>query len=90
VVETFLALVELTFERIDKVYLLGDKLGLSRQGFVEEVRRCLIDPPAAGTLFQVPLTTSPVLTPIAVPRAGPRLVPAPAEEKGGGGSGAGP
>jgi signal recognition particle receptor subunit beta len=45
VVETFLSLVDLTFERIDKVYLLGEKLGLTRQSFVEEVRRCLVDAP---------------------------------------------
>jgi signal recognition particle receptor subunit beta len=46
VVETFLSLVDLTFERIDKVYLLGDKLGLTRQSFVDEVRRCLVEVPA--------------------------------------------
>jgi signal recognition particle receptor subunit beta len=62
VVETFLALVELTFERIDKVYLLGDKLGLNRQNFVEEVRRCLVDPPPAG--FMTPSSgTAPVSAP---------------------------
>jgi len=49
VVETFLALVDLTFEQIDRVYLLGDKLGLDRQSFVDEVRRCLVDAaPASG------------------------------------------
>ena len=48
VVETFLALVDLTFEQIDRVYLLGDKLGLDRHSFVEEVRRCLVDPPPEG------------------------------------------
>ncbi len=46
VVETFLGLVDLTFARIDRVYGLADKLGLTRQEFIEEVRRCLIDPPA--------------------------------------------
>jgi len=45
VVETFLALVDLTFEAIDKTYLLKDKIGLDRQAFIEEVRRCLVDPP---------------------------------------------
>jgi signal recognition particle receptor subunit beta len=45
VVETFLSLVDLTFEQIDRVYLLGEKLGLTRHSFVEEVRRCLVDPP---------------------------------------------
>ena len=45
VVETFLALVDLTFEAIDKTYLLHDKIGLDRQAFIEEVRRCLVNPP---------------------------------------------
>jgi signal recognition particle receptor subunit beta len=45
VVETFLGLVDLTYEQIDKHYLLSEKLGLDRQQFVEEVRRCLVDPP---------------------------------------------
>ena len=45
VVETFLGLVELTFEQIDRIYLLSDKIGLDRRSFVEEVRRCLVDPP---------------------------------------------
>jgi len=45
VVETFLALVDLTFEAIDKTYLLQDKIGLDRRAFIEEVRRCLVDPP---------------------------------------------
>jgi signal recognition particle receptor subunit beta len=45
VLETFLGLVSLTFAKIDKVYQLSDKLGLDRRGFVEEVRRCLVDPP---------------------------------------------
>ena len=45
VVETFLGLVDLTFEQIDKHYLLSDKLGLDRRQFVEEVRRCLVDAP---------------------------------------------
>jgi signal recognition particle receptor subunit beta len=45
VLETFLGLVSLTFENIDKVYHLSDKLGLDRRAFVEEVRRCLVDPP---------------------------------------------
>ena len=75
VVETFLALVELTFERIDKVYLLGDKLGLNRQNFVEEVRRCLVDPPAAGTLLTPSGGTRPV------------SAPPPAEPTGGAGTG---
>jgi signal recognition particle receptor subunit beta len=48
VVETFLGLVDLTFEQIDRVYLLSNKLGLDRRSFVEEVRRCLVDPPPAG------------------------------------------
>jgi signal recognition particle receptor subunit beta len=48
VVETFLGLVDLTFEQIDRVYLLSDKLGLDRHSFVEEVRRCLVDPPPVG------------------------------------------
>ncbi len=48
VVETFLGLVDLTFEQIDRVYLLSDKLGLDRRSFVEEVRRCLVDPPPVG------------------------------------------
>jgi mutual gliding-motility protein MglA len=46
VVETFLALVDLTFEEIDKQYLVSSKLGVSRDGFLEEVRRCFVDPPA--------------------------------------------
>src|SRR5205807_4729436 len=45
VVETFLGLVELTFEQIDRIYLLSDKIGLDRRSFVEDVRRCLVDPP---------------------------------------------
>src|SRR6267142_1194059 len=45
VVETFLGLVELTFEQIDKVYLLSQKIGLGRRAIVDEVRRCLVDPP---------------------------------------------
>jgi hypothetical protein len=48
VVETFLGLVDLTFGQIDRVYLLSDKLGLDRRQFVEEVRRCLVDPPPVG------------------------------------------
>ncbi len=57
VVETFLSLVSLTFEQIDRVYLLGDKLGLDRQNFVEEVRRCLVDPPPVEpSAPPVPLT----------------------------------
>jgi hypothetical protein len=46
VVETFLGLVDLTFGQIDKVYMLSQKIGLDRRAFVEEVRRCLVDPPA--------------------------------------------
>jgi signal recognition particle receptor subunit beta len=45
VVETFLGLVDLTFGQIDKTYLLSQKIGLDRRAFVEEVRRCLVDPP---------------------------------------------
>ena len=45
VVETFLGLVELTFEQIDKTYLLSQKIGLDRRAFVDEVRKCLVDPP---------------------------------------------
>ena len=45
VVETFLGLVELTFEHVDKVYMLSQKVGLDRRAFVDEVRRCLVDPP---------------------------------------------
>ena len=45
VVETFLALVDLTFEQIDKQYLVSSKLGVDRDGFLEEVRRCFVDPP---------------------------------------------
>jgi signal recognition particle receptor subunit beta len=45
VVETFLGLVDLTFERIDRSYQLSDKLGLDAASFIEEVRRCLVDPP---------------------------------------------
>jgi hypothetical protein len=44
-VETFLALVDLTFEQIDRTYLLSSKVGLDRNLFIEEVRRCLVDPP---------------------------------------------
>jgi signal recognition particle receptor subunit beta len=47
VVETFLGLVDLTIDKIDKHYLLSDKLGLDRRVFVEEVRRCLVDAPPA-------------------------------------------
>ncbi len=64
VVETFLALVELMYQRIDQIYLLGEKLGLTRQGFVEEVRRCLIDPPPAGV--QAVLSPDAKTTPRAV------------------------
>ena len=46
VVETFLGLVGLTFEQIDKHYFLSEKLGLDRRAFVEEVKKCLVDPPA--------------------------------------------
>ena len=46
VVETFLGLVNLTFDQIDKHYLLGEKLGVDRHLFVEELRRCLVDPPS--------------------------------------------
>jgi signal recognition particle receptor subunit beta len=46
VVETFLALVDLTFEQIDKQYMVSSKLGVTRDGFLEEVRRCFVDPPA--------------------------------------------
>ena len=46
VVETFLGLVDLAFEQIDKHYLLSVKLGLDRRQFVEEVRRCLVDAPS--------------------------------------------
>jgi len=35
----------LTFEQIDKTYLLSQKIGLDRRAFVDEVRRCLVDPP---------------------------------------------
>jgi mutual gliding-motility protein MglA len=45
VLETFLGLVSLTFDNIDRVYHLSDKLGLDKRGFVDEVRRCLVDPP---------------------------------------------
>jgi len=45
VVETFLGLVDLTYDQIDKHYLLSEKLGLSRRAFMDEVRRCLVDPP---------------------------------------------
>jgi hypothetical protein len=45
VVETFLGLVELTFEQIDRVYQLSQKMGLDRRAFVEELRKCLLDPP---------------------------------------------
>jgi signal recognition particle receptor subunit beta len=48
VVETFLGLVDLTFEQIDKTYLLSQKIGIDRRAFVEEVRRCLVDPPVQG------------------------------------------
>jgi mutual gliding-motility protein MglA len=48
VVETFLGLVDLTFTQIDKTYLLSQKIGLDRRAFVEEVRRCLVDPPVPG------------------------------------------
>jgi hypothetical protein len=45
VVETFLGLVDLTFEQIDRVYQLSQKIGLDRRAFVEELRKCLLDPP---------------------------------------------
>ena len=48
VVETFLGLVDLTFEQIDKHYLLADKLGLDRRSFVDEVKRCLTSPPVGA------------------------------------------
>jgi len=49
VLETFLGLVDLTFEHVDKVYMLSQKIGLDRRAFVEEVRRCLVDPPSGKT-----------------------------------------
>ena len=45
VVETFLGLVDMTYDQIDKHYMLSEKLGLDRHQFMEEVRRCLVDPP---------------------------------------------
>jgi hypothetical protein len=48
VVETFLGLAELTFDHVDKVYQLSQKIGLDRGAFVEELRRCLVDPPVQG------------------------------------------
>jgi mutual gliding-motility protein MglA len=45
VLETFLGLVDMTYDQIDKHYLLSEKLGLDRRRFMEEVRRCLVDPP---------------------------------------------
>ena len=48
VVETFLGLVELTFDHVDRVYQLSQKIGLDRKAFVEELRRCLVDPPVQG------------------------------------------
>src|SRR5882724_692414 len=48
VVETFLGLVEMTFDHVDKVYQLSQKIGLDRQAFVDELRRCLVDPPSGG------------------------------------------
>jgi signal recognition particle receptor subunit beta len=48
VVETFLGLVERTFDQIEKNYHLTEKLGVDRRNFVEEVRRCLVDPPVAS------------------------------------------
>ena len=79
VVETFLALVEATYARIDKVYLLGEKLGLTRQGFVEEVRRCFIDPPPS-TYSSSPgaaITTPARLAPAAAARtSAPGAMPA--------------
>jgi signal recognition particle receptor subunit beta len=62
VVETFLSLVALTFEQIDRVYLLGEKLGLDRHSFVEEVRRCLVDPPPVEPGGAPPVPPAP-LTP---------------------------
>ena len=73
VVETFLGLLDLTFERIDKVLLLGDKLGLTRQEFIEEVRRCLIDPPQVAPLpapHRPPAGLGALETTIAPPPAG--------------------
>lgn len=88
VLETFLALVEMTFDRIDKVYLLGDKLGLDRDAFVDEVRRCLIDPPAAGTYFTPFAGTAPVAAPAPATPAGqtppPPFGPKPPSGSGGG------
>jgi len=81
VVETFLALVELTYERIDKIYLLGEKLGLTRQGFIEEVRRCLIDPPppfssSPGSLSN-PSVAIPAVAKVSSPGARPAAPPPP-------------
>src|SRR3989440_8375135 len=49
VVETFLGVVELTFEQIDKNYLLFQKIGVGPRAFVDEVRKCLVDPPSGKT-----------------------------------------
>lgn len=46
VVETFLGLVDLTFARSDQTYMLADKLGLTREAFLDEVRRCLNQAPS--------------------------------------------
>jgi len=45
VLETFLGLVDMTYDQIDKHYMLSEKLGLDRRQFMEEVRRCLVEPP---------------------------------------------
>jgi signal recognition particle receptor subunit beta len=48
VVETFLGLAERTFDQIDRNYQLKEKLGVDRHHFVDELRRCLVDPPRDG------------------------------------------
>jgi mutual gliding-motility protein MglA len=45
VVETFLGLVDLTYEQVDKTYQVSQKIGLDRRAFLDEVRKCLVDPP---------------------------------------------
>jgi signal recognition particle receptor subunit beta len=45
VIETFLGMVGLVHETLDREQGLSARLGLPRQAFLEEVRRCFIDPP---------------------------------------------
>ena len=64
VVETFLGAAALLYERVDREQGLSARLGLSRQEFIEELRRCFTLPPPPPALS---LETN---TPVAVAKIG--------------------